>query len=188
MNSTNTELAGDWLQTQSGVAYWPLSPRAEDVRISDIAHALSHLCRFGGHCSRFYSVAEHSVLVSRVVPPSCAMQALLHDATEAYMVDVPRPLKKFLSNYEEIEDRNWRVIAEHFGVPYEMHPSVKYADNTVLLAEKAALLGPSPRPWDWAKDLKPAPVYVHGFAPTDAREIFLERYAELKLKEALANA
>lgn len=187
MNPTNTELAGDWLQTQSGVAYWPLSPRAEDVRIEDIAHALSHLCRFGGHCSRFYSVAEHSVLVSRVVPPEHALQALLHDATEAYMVDVPRPLKKFLSNYEEIEDRNWRVIAEHFGVPYEMHPSVKHAGNTVLLAEKAELLGPSPHPWEWARDLEPASVTVWGYSATAARKSFLQRYHMLKEWE-MANA
>lgn len=185
MNPTNTELAGDWLQTQSGVAYWPLSPRAEDVRIEDIAHALSNLCRFGGHCRRFYSVAEHSVLVSLVVPPEHAMQALLHDATEAYMVDVPRPLKKFLSNYEDIEDRNWRVIAEHFGVPYDMHPSVKHADNTVLLAEKEELLGPPPHPWEWAKDLRPAPVYINCFTPEEARRSFLRRYSLLKQLEVV---
>src|SRR5437868_2917508 len=132
MNQPNlTDRKGGWMQTSSGVAYYPLDPLPGDINIEDIAHALSNLCRFGGHCRRFYSVAEHSILVSRVVPRQHALQGLLHDATEAYMVDVPRPLKVELDNYARIEDLNWRCIAAVFGVPYEMHESVKRADNDV---------------------------------------------------------
>ncbi len=170
---------GDWMQVHSGRAYWPLSPKAEDVDIHDIAHALSMMCRYGGHTSFFYSVAEHSVLVSTQVPPEVAMQALLHDATEAYCGDVVRPLKQNLTGYDAIEDLNWRVIAERFGVPYGMHPSVKQADNAVLLAEKGALLKESPIPWYWAKDLKPADVRIYGHSPTLAKGVFLARFKEL---------
>ncbi len=73
---------GNWLQTYSGIAYWPLDPRPEEVTIEDIAHHLSLICRFGGAVRRFYSVVEYSVLVSRVGPPVYALQCLLHDATE----------------------------------------------------------------------------------------------------------
>lgn len=171
---------GDWMQTISGRAYWPLSPQIADVSITDIAHALSMICRFGGHTSRFYSVAEHSVLVSRCVPPEHALQALLHDATEAYVGDVVRPLKQNLTGYDEIEDRNWAVIAQQFGVPYVMHPSVKDADNAVLLAEKAALLKEPPIAWHWAQDLKPAAVRIWWFNwPWLAKWRFLRRYKEL---------
>lgn len=171
---------GDWMQTHSGRAYWPLSPRVADVDIADIAHALSMICRFGGHVSRFYSVAEHSVHVSHCVPSEFALQALLHDATEAYVGDVVRPLKQNLPGYEGIEDRNWAVIAERYGVPYTMHPTVKGADNAVLLAEKAELLSEPPEPWHWAADLTAAPVTILGLMPDEAKRMFIERFEELR--------
>ena len=84
---------GDWMITASGGQYWPLDPRPAEVSIIDIGAALSKLCRFGGHTMRFYSVAEHSVLVSRVVPPWLQRQALLHDASEARTGDLPLPAR-----------------------------------------------------------------------------------------------
>src|SRR5258708_302056 len=84
---------GNWMQTYTGRAYWPADPRAEDVCIEDIAHALSLLCRYTGHCKRFYSVAEHSILISQVVPPEYAFFGLMHDAQEAYINDLARPIK-----------------------------------------------------------------------------------------------
>jgi hypothetical protein len=74
---------GDWMQTFTGRRFWPLDPRGEDVLIEDIAHALSLLTRYGGHCTRFYSVAEHSVLLARAATPENALWLLLHDASEA---------------------------------------------------------------------------------------------------------
>jgi len=174
-----TERIGDWIQTASGRPFWPLDPRAEEIDIFDIAHSLSNLCRFNGHCSRFYSVAEHSVLVSLVVPPADALAGLLHDATEAYCADVPRPLKPFLKGYADIEAGIWRAVAARFGLAEELPPSVKLADNTVLLAEKAALLGPSPMPWAWAKDIVPAPVPILCGLPTHAKRFFIERFMDL---------
>lgn len=167
-----------WIQTRTGVAFYPLAPRAVDIRIEDIAHALSNLCRFGGHCRRFLSVAEHSVNVSRFVPEEYALQALLHDATEAYLVDVPKPIKPLLFGYEEIESKVWAAVAERFGVPVEMHESVHRADIAVLLAEKEQLLGPSPMPW--LIDGQAAPTgELACFAPHDARTLFMDRFAVL---------
>src|SRR5690349_6806238 len=98
------------ITTHSGVQFDLLKPDPSVVHLEDIAHALSHLCRYTGHCNRFYSVAEHSVIVSLMVPPSepkLAMQGLLHDATEAYVNDLARPLKDLLPEYKEIEMRVW---------------------------------------------------------------------------------
>lgn len=173
------ERIGDWMQTYTGRAYWPMSPNAADVHLADIAHALSMLCRYGGHTRRFYSVAEHSVLVSMVVPSEFALQGLMHDATEAYVSDVIRPLKQNLSNYAEIEQLNWLAIAERFGLPFTLAPEVKHADNAVLLAERDALLDTPPIAWDWARDLKPARVPIKGYTPTVAEFAFLKRFEQL---------
>lgn len=170
---------GDWMQTASGVAFWPLDPRASETHLYDIAHALSNLCRYNGHSKKFYSVAEHSVHVSRVVPPKDALAGLMHDATEAYCADVPRPLKRFLNGYAEIEHRIWLVIAEKFGLAVDLPASVKTADNTVLLAEKEQILGPVPLPWHWANGLKPADVRIECWSPEIAAAAFLNRYVEL---------
>ena len=170
---------GVWTQTRSGRAFYPQNPLPEDIDLQDIAHALSNLCRFSGHTRRFYSVAEHSVLVSQHVPPEHAMQALLHDATEAYLVDVPKPIKPLLVGYEELEHKVWLAVAAHFNVPVEMHQAVKDADVAVLLAEKDQLLGPSPRQW-YETDIKPANTgEIQCLAPREAKYLFLSRFAVL---------
>jgi hypothetical protein len=154
-----------------------VSPHADEVFIEDIAAALSKICRYGGHCTRFYSVAEHSVLVSKVVPSEHALQGLLHDATEAYLVDIPRPIKAYLTNYKEIEALNWKAVAERFGVPYEFYQSVKEADNSVLLAEKQQVMLPSPEEWNVPGEA--AHVFVMGWSPQVAEQLFLNRFREL---------
>jgi hypothetical protein len=130
---------GDWIQTYTGKQYWPTDPRPEDVDIRDIAHALSMLCRFGGHCLRFYSVAEHSVHIARWLFPRygahVALCGLMHDATEAYVTDVPRPLKPFLMGYKQIERDNWLAIAGSFGLPAKLPPIVREADTRALSEE-----------------------------------------------------
>jgi hypothetical protein len=168
---------GDWMQTASRGVFWPLDPRPEEVHIEDIAAALSKLCRYGGHCRRFYSVGEYSVLVSHVVPEDLALVGLLHDATEAFLVDLPRPVKRYLPGYVEAEDRLWRVIAERFGIDPETIHLVKDADNAVLLAEQRALMPPPPRPWSVQGE--PADVPILGLPPHFAEALFLERFKEL---------
>ena len=176
---------GDWMQAFTGRPVWPLDPRPEDIDIENIASSLSKLCRFGGHIDReddIYSVAEHSVYVSLQVPFEHAFPALLHDATEAYVVDVPRPVKYGLSDYAEIEQRNWLAIAAHFGIDPDLDPCIKHADNTVLLAERDQIMKPAPMPWEWAKGLTPAPIQVQCLSPGKAKKLFLDRFYELKDK------
>lgn len=178
--SVETPRKGDWMQVASGRPFWPLDPRADEVHLDDIAHGLSMLCRFGGHVKKFYSVAEHSVWCSLIVPPEHALQALMHDATEAYCVDIPRPLKRGLSNYAEIEAAIWTATCERFGLVHDLHPSVKAADNAMCLAEAAQLMT---RPEiDWSATGEPADVKVECWSPDDAKQRFLERYAALTAK------
>lgn len=178
------ERVGNWMQTFTGRQFWPLDPRADEVCIEDIAHALSMACRYGGHCERFYSVAEHSVLVSRVVPAHLALDGLLHDAAEAYVADVIRPIKPFLAGYKAIEGRVWAAIADHFGLRYVMPREIKDADNAVLLAESVQIMKPHPAPWSVPGE--PADVVIVGHAPGAAKELFLSRFYELTSAKAAA--
>lgn len=176
---------GPWMQTFTGRAWHFLTPRADDVDVRDVAHALGMLCRYGGHSRHFYSVAEHSVLVSRLVRPEHALQGLLHDATEAYIVDVPRPLKHVLEGYKPMEAAHWRVIAERFGVPEELSDDVKRVDNAMLFVEKPQVLGPC-SPWmerEWGMGAEPDPsmsrVELEFLSPEEAEKSFLRRFHEL---------
>jgi uncharacterized protein len=127
-----TERKGDWIQTYSGAQFWPLDPRADEIDLIDIAAALSKLCRYGGHCKRFYSVAEHCVLMARMMPRQLRREALLHDASEAYLVDIPRPIKPSLGGYAEIEHGLMLVIGKKYGFAWPVCAEVKAADNAML--------------------------------------------------------
>lgn len=173
-----TERIGEWIQTYTGRAFYPLDPHPEDVDIEDIAHALANLCRFGGHCRQFYSVAEHSISVSLIVPPEYALCGLLHDAAEAFCADVPRPIKRMLGPaYKNIEIAIWTAIAARFGISPEVPKCIHDADNSCLFAEKAVLLGPEPHPW--GGECSPAPILIAGFSPAKAKELFLSRFVAL---------
>lgn len=142
------------------------------IRISDIAHGLAHICRFAGQCREFYSVAEHSVLVynlylMKVLPetPSRAqkLSALLHDAAEAYLVDLPRNVKHSLelNGYRDIEADLERRIADQFGLVDD--PRIKEADKQALEIERRDLfVGPQ--------------LLIHPCAPTEAKKRFRKAY------------
>jgi hypothetical protein len=181
-----SERRGDWIQTFTGVQFWPLDPRADEIRIEDIAHALAQQCRFGGHCRSFYSVAEHSVRVSRVVPPQDALWGLLHDGSEAYCVDVPRPLKRHLSEYGVIENRLMLAICERFRLPVTMPASVKRADQVLLNTEKRDLTGPAPAPWTVAQGMPTEPLQerIEPWSPFEAKARFLARFYELEAERS----
>ena len=132
------------MQTYMGGQFWPLDPRSEDVNIEDIAHSLALSCRFNGHCNEFYSVAQHSILVSEIVVPSEAMAALMHDATEAYLGDIVRPLKRFLPNVYGIEKKLERVIFKHFNIEQYNKREIDRADNIALFMEMRDIMKKPP--------------------------------------------
>jgi hypothetical protein len=175
-----TTRRGDWMQTFTGRAFYPLDPRPSEIDPLDIAHALSLICRFGGHVDRFYSVAEHCVLMSYAVAPEHALWALLHDATEAYVGDMVRPLKRSMPAYCEAEDRLMQVICDRFGIGHECPAEVKAADNRILLDERFAVLGPHPKPWHQDLErLQPLGVRIEGWHPRQAEDRYLIRLDQL---------
>ena len=170
---------GDWMQTYTGRAFWPLDPRPEEVDPVDVAHALAHLCRYGGHVRRFYSVAEHCVLMSLAVTPENALAALLHDATEAYLVDLPRPIKRHMPGYRDAEAVLWRAVAARFGLPEELPAEVHEADSRILVNERDALMAPPPRTWG-LEHLEPLPLSrIVGWSPPLAERFYLARLEAL---------
>lgn len=174
------ERRGDWMQTYTGKAFWPLDPRPEEVDPLDIARALSMICRYGGHTSRFYSVAEHCVLMSEAVAPEHALWALLHDATEAYVGDMIRPLKRMMPAYAQAEDALMAVICHRFGLDPVCPAEVKDADNRILVNERKALMvTPPPHPWAAIEDLEPLPVTIHGWSPSQASGVYYARLYDL---------
>jgi hypothetical protein len=143
----NAGRKGDWMQTYTGAQFWPLDPRPEEIRIEDISAALSKLCRYGGQCIRFYSVAEHCVHVANAAPDGLKLAALLHDGSEAYLCDVIRPIKTFLRNYLTIEADLERAIAQRFGLAHPWHPEIKRLDTAILTDERDQVMAPPPVPW-----------------------------------------
>lgn len=133
----------DYITTYSKINFRPLEPVADDIKIEDIAHSLSMLCRANGHYDSFYSVAAHCIncyeeAMARRESPRIALACLLHDATESYISDVTRPVKKYLDKYMEIEENLSKVIYEKFlgeGLnEYESHV-VKMIDDAMLYYE-----------------------------------------------------
>jgi hypothetical protein len=174
-------LRGSWMQTYTGRQFYPLAALVEDIDPEDIAHALSLICRYGGHVDRFYSVAEHCVLMSHTVAPEHAAWALLHDATEAYVGDMVRPLKHHMPEYRDIEDRLMAVIAKRFGLASATMPAeVKDADNRILLTERAALMSNTRHAWQ-QDGLEPLAVDVRGLLPRQIERVYLNRMADLGL-------
>lgn len=177
---------GDWIQTFTGLVMYPLDPRPEEICIEDIAHALSNLCRFTGHCREFYSVADHSVRVSYTCDPKDALWGLLHDAPEAYLADMSRPVKRFSEFgriYQGIEDRLMEVIAEKFGLrPGYLAPAnVKHADAVLLATEKRDLMQGCFKPWE--NPAEPLRTVIRPLSPGDARLNFMRRFRQLTANE-----
>lgn len=126
----------DCIRTSTGIYINVFEPTEEMICIDDIAHGLTYQCRFGGHLPVFYSVAQHSLNCSYLIDnPKLKLAALLHDASEAYLLDIPRPIKQRLSNYKEIEDGLMKLIAKKFGFTYPLQEEIKKADETMLQLE-----------------------------------------------------
>lgn len=162
-----------WIQTFTGAAFSPLAPRSEDIRLEDIAAALSKMCRYAGHCIRFYSVAEHSVLVAEAAPDWCKLDALLHDASEAYLVDIPRPLKPHLVNYVEIENNLMAEIADRFGTLWPLPHEVKQLDARIIADERAQnMVQMNVSADEWGSDVEPIGCSLKYWTPEEAQAQF----------------
>jgi len=167
-----------WIQTYTGRRFHPLDPVADDLHVADIAHSLSLQCRFNGHCRVFYSVAEHSVRVADILPAHLERWGLLHDATEAYVGDLPRPLKQQLPLYRRSEDRLMEVVARRFGLAWPMPEAVRHADNRLLATEARDLMAPPPEPWNLG--VEPLDGRIVPWPAAEAERRFLERFGELE--------
>jgi 5'-deoxynucleotidase YfbR-like HD superfamily hydrolase len=180
------------LKADTDGRFFPLRPTIGDLAIEDIAHALAMKVRFTGHVSTFYSVAEHSVHCSQRVPREDALWALLHDAAEAYLPDVARPIKRQLwvqareeelIEFREAEDNILRVVARRFGLAWPMPTSVKTVDLRMLATERDLLMAAGSEAWGdlygverFAELLTPGAI---GWEWQTAKSQFLARFAEL---------
>lgn len=169
-----------WILTSTGKHFDYLNPDPEQIFALDISLALSRECRFNGHTSAFYSVAQHSVLVSRIVPPEQALEALLHDATEAYCKDIPAPLKQLLPDYKAIEHRVDQAVRARFGLPQAAHPAVKGADLVLLATERRDLMPADDCPWPCLEGIEPLPARIQPLSALAARAMFEARWLEIQ--------
>jgi len=168
------------ISTVTGRFFDLLAPDNYEFDIDEIATALSNLCRYTGHVNTFYSVAEHSVLVSRIVPEPLGLCALLHDASEAFLGDVSSPLKKLLPDYRNIEQGVEQAIARSFGIPFPYPPEIKEADIRVYWAERKTVADNGIRDTLWHQDYRASrKVEAIGMSPHMAKRMFLSRYKEL---------
>ncbi len=169
-----------YISTFTGKHFDFINITMDDIFIEDIAQGLSNECRFAGQISQFYSVAQHSVYVSQIVPPEYALEALLHDASEAYCKDLPSPLKALLPDYKVIEKGIQKAICYKWDLPRIISAAVHYADLTMLATERRDLEVDGDNYWSIldgipATDL----ITVSPLSPIQARAMFIYRYNQL---------
>lgn len=168
MNFENCPIdAGCYIRTFTGIYLNPFDIKEEDIDIRDIAHALSLICRFGGHCKKFYSVAEHCIMVSYNLPEHLRFEGLMHDASEAYLVDMPSPIKEKLPEYKVVETNIMNVVAKKFGISWPVCEEVKKADRLGLEHE-------------WHNNVVCEAAKITPYSSEYAERAFLKRFAELR--------
>lgn len=180
------------IQTFSGRRVNPFAADPEQIVIEDIAQALANQCRFGGHCRQFYSVAQHSCLLADLIAAQGAdvgaqLWALLHDAAEAYLVDLPHPLKhrsELGARFREVEAELEAVILARFALPTEAPARLKEIDRALLAAEKGVLAAPS---WEWPElaEVEAARISIEPWLPVKAKREFLARYDRFEKERSL---
>jgi 5'-deoxynucleotidase YfbR-like HD superfamily hydrolase len=181
---------GPYLQTVSGRWVNPFDPDPSQLDAGDIARALANQCRFGGHSRVFYSVAQHSVIVSELVEQrggdvEDVFAALMHDATEAYLGDMPHPLKHrspLGAAFKDAEDHLERALHERFGIKPDVQ-EIKRADRALLATERRAF---SSEDWHWPEldGVEPLDLELTAWSPDEAAQAFAARYAELEARRA----
>jgi uncharacterized protein len=179
LKKLNGKTNSPWIQTYTGKKFYPTDPDIKEITLLDIAHPLSMQCRFSGHVKEFYSVAQHSVLVSFICDKKDALWGLMHDASEAYLVDIPRPIKKSgkFNNYLGFEKVMQEAICESYCLQSEMPESVKMADDMLLATEARDLM--SPLHEDWVQICEPLPFKIIPMTQPQAKEAFILRFCQL---------
>ena len=172
-----TTRKGDWFQTYTGIQFYAYDPRPEEVCIEDIAHHLALQCRYNGACREFYSVAQHSVHVSRVVSPVNALWGLLHDAAEAYLGDLIRPVKLGMPQYREVEALVMEAVCARFGLCSPEPSDIKRADKLLLYTERRDLLLVQRQ---WSENIKPLVCKIVPLGPVQAEQEFLAQFRRVK--------
>jgi len=171
-----------WIQTYTGKRFFLFNPTPEAIDIIDIAHSLGKKCRFNGHTiNGNYSVAEHSLLVCKLLEDICesaALWGLLHDASEAYTGDIPSPIKPFLNGFKKIERDIQKCIAQKFNLPWPMPKIVKWADITLLTNEANVVMRtPHPAKWGTIQKWLPFGIKTNNWNWQEATEEFLNKCA-----------
>lgn len=131
----------EWLETYTGKQFYPAAPRSIDMNVFDIAHALAFKCRYNGHCANYLSVAEHSFTLAMYarhvgLPVSTQFQLLMHDGAEAYLPDIPRPIKHLFPELILMEKVIDGVVRDWAGLPHDVPPEVKEFDSRIIRDER----------------------------------------------------
>jgi hypothetical protein len=171
------------IRTNSGQYVNVFEPNLDTLLIEDIAHALSNQPRFGGHLPKFYSVAQHSLLCYMIAKDEEKYDALMHDASEAYLLDMPKPIKLEMPDYNRIEDNLMNILAKKFNFNYPKSPEVERVDHYLL-------------EWEWnsimlenSKDADATFPPIVCLTPEEARKAFLLAYnSEIAKKNKLVTA
>jgi hypothetical protein len=171
-----------WLGLNNGKKCYPLGPRPEDFTVPMIAHALSNLCRYNGQTSHFWSVAAHSLEVAAEVyaitkDKKVSLDALMHDAGECVLCDIPKPLKPLIPNYKLWEDAVDLALAERFDLSYPMDPIISVTDSNMVLVEVWNFFPPFSEIWK-RYDIKVGDNYsiLKPLHPRDAEQMFIDAF------------
>ena len=162
-----------YISTFKGNRFYPAEPRIDGIDMEDIAHGLAYQCRFNGQTRAFYSVAQHSLMVAALVPPALHKAALLHDAAEAYLGDMVKPLKLLVPDFNRIEAAVTELIAAAFGVDFSDYAQIKQADLVALATEKRDLMPNSTEPWSYLAGIAPLAQPIEPLGPQQAKDAFL---------------